>query len=93
MDGKKKERKKISYKRWRATIRGGVSNDSRGTKGNPREPRRHCAVKSYTTVTLAVPLTELHLSRFNCAELLTGSRRYGHRPRERTSPPPPLRNI
>lgn len=25
-----------------------------------------------------VPLTELHLSRFNCAELLTGSRRYGH---------------
>lgn len=31
----------------------------------------------------AVPLTELHLSRFNCAELLTGSRRYGHRPRER----------
>lgn len=91
MDGEReieRERKKVSYKRWRATIRAGVSNDTRGTKGNPREPRRHCAVKSYMTVTLAVPLTELHLSRFNCAELLTGSRRYGHRPRERTSPPP-----
>ena len=32
MDGERereKERKKVSYKRWRATIRAGVSNDTR----------------------------------------------------------------
>lgn len=64
--------------------------ERRGNKrGNPRERRRAkrerereyeellcCQVVHDSCST--VPLTELHLSRFNCAELLTGSRRYGH---------------
>lgn len=65
------------------------SNDIEGTKKKKKKKfkraSKHCAVKLYTTVTLAVPLRELYLSRFNCAELLTGSRRYGHRPRKRIS--------
>lgn len=35
-------------------------------------------LSSRTRQLQCVPLTELHLSLFNCAELLTGSRRHGH---------------
>lgn len=53
---------------------------SGGAEENPKEGAG-IVLSGRTRQLPAVPLTELHLSRFNCAELVTGSRRYGHRPR------------
>lgn len=55
-------------------------NKRRNSRKREREKKNEellCCQVVHDSCTV-VPLTELHLSRFNCAELLTGSRRYGH---------------